>query len=145
MPATSTPLVATDPLTQLAAALEVPPVEPAALEPWRRDVRGHLGAVRSLLATDPPAAPLTGPSAGHPAEQDAAQDGGLVARGAATLRRRDTLLTRIDELVPDVLAGAEVQDVCHRLERLVVDVQHHRQRVSDLAWDEVELELGGED
>ena len=29
--------------------------------------------------------------------------------------------------------------------RLVVDISHHVQRVNDLAYDEVELELGGSD
>ena len=42
-----------------------------------------------------------------------------------------------------VLADPPVEDLRDRMLRLLVDVEHHLQRRRDLAWDEVELELGG--
>ena len=39
--------------------------------------------------------------------------------------------------------GTWLVDRCNELGRLVVDVTHHVQRLHDLAYDAVELELGG--
>ena len=39
--------------------------------------------------------------------------------------------------------AADVDDLADRLSRLLVDIAHHHQRVHDLAWDDVELEIGG--
>ena len=41
------------------------------------------------------------------------------------------------------LNSQPVDDLRDRMLRLLVDVEHHLQRRRDLAWDEVELELGG--
>ena len=37
----------------------------------------------------------------------------------------------------------DVDDLADRLNRLLVDIEHHHQRVHDLAYDDVELEIGG--
>ena len=70
-------------------------------------------------------------------------DGWLAARGGATLRERSALLTRLNSLGEQVLVEADPERVAVDVRRLINDVQHHVQRVSDLAYDEVEIELGG--
>ena len=42
-----------------------------------------------------------------------------------------------------MLESPDVDGVRDELHRLLVDVTHHVQRLNDLAYDEVELELGG--
>jgi hypothetical protein len=42
-----------------------------------------------------------------------------------------------------VLENPDVEAVRVELKRLVADIAHHCQRLHDLAYDEVELELGG--
>ncbi len=59
------------------------------------------------------------------------------------LRERDALLARLGTLGLQLLQEPAVGGVRSQLDRLVVDVEHHLQRRRDLAWDEVELELGG--
>jgi len=70
-------------------------------------------------------------------------DGWLAARGAGMLRERDALLARIGAVGTQVVLDPGAGAVRSALTRLVVDVEHHLQRRRDLAWDEVELELGG--
>ena len=38
---------------------------------------------------------------------------------------------------------ASIEEVRERLRRLMGDIEHHLQRLSDLAWDDVQMELGG--
>jgi hypothetical protein len=118
-----------DALARLETALVAAPTTPAELGPWRWAVRQHLVGVRDLLV----------------AETSCGTDGWLAARGATAMRRRNALLGRISRLGPQVLESADVTVVRRELARLVVDVRHHRQRLRDLAYDEVALELGGED
>lgn len=66
-----------------------------------------------------------------------AHDPGVVARRASHLRERDALLARLAA----VRDGGD--DSPEALRRLGMDVDHHLQRGRDLAWDDVELELGG--
>jgi hypothetical protein len=101
--------------------------ETGAPGPWRWRARGILSELRDLLATESPVA----------------VDGWLAARGAGVLRERNQLLARVAALGPQVLADPPVEDLRDRMLRLLVDVEHHLQRRRDLAWDEVELELGG--
>lgn len=75
------------------------------------------------------------------AEHAEAGEAWLAARGEATLRAGRVLLTRIGDLgsrLPHDPAAA-LDD----LRRLALDLTHHAQRRRDLAWDAVELELGG--
>lgn len=94
---------------------------------WRWEVRQRMIGVRdALLALE-----------GTPT------DGWLAARGGAAMRERTVLLTRLSALGEQVLVDSDLDGVAVEVRRLVVDVQHHLQRVSDLAYDDVELELGG--
>lgn len=94
---------------------------------WRWRARGLLSELRDLLTSESPVA----------------ADGWLAARGAGMIRERNALLTRVAALGPQLLADGPVDELRDRLGRLLVDVEHHLQRRRDLAWDEVELELGG--
>ena len=94
---------------------------------WRWKVRQHLAGVRDLLVNE---------TTWH-------EDSWLAARGGGMLRERNALLTRVSVLGPQVLGSADVSALREDLHRLVVDVAHHVQRLHDLAYDEVEYELGG--
>ena len=101
--------------------------EPGEPGRWRWRARGLLSELRDLLTSESPVS----------------TDGWLAARGAGMVRERNALLARVAALGPQLLADAPLDDLRDRLGRLVVDVEHHLQRRRDLAWDEVELELGG--
>jgi hypothetical protein len=119
-------------LDRLAAALDDLPADGEALSRWRWAVRQHLVGVRDLLTAD----------------DGSGADGWLAARGTRAVRRRNALLGRLSLLGTQVLESpdvAAVAAVAAPLRRLVADVRHHRQRISDLVYDEVALELGGED
>jgi hypothetical protein len=94
---------------------------------WRLAVRQRMASLRACLD--------------HEASQDT--DDWLEARSGAILRERNALLGRMSVLGPLVQHGGEVTRVREDLKRLLVDVNHHLQRLSDLAYDDVELELGG--
>jgi hypothetical protein len=70
-------------------------------------------------------------------------DGWLVARGGTVVRERNALLSRLTALGTPVLESPEVEQVRTDLKRLLTDISRHFQRLHDLAYDEVELELGG--
>ncbi|GAA4746753.1 hypothetical protein GCM10023350_34340 [Nocardioides endophyticus] len=94
---------------------------------WRWRVRQQMAAVRDALV----------------AEADNGADGWTVARQGGMLRERNVLLARLGALGPRVLEHPEPAVVHVEVQRLLVDVGHHVQRLHDLAYDEVELELGG--
>jgi hypothetical protein len=94
---------------------------------WRWTVRRRLVPVRDRLLRE------------HPHRREA----WLSARHARALRERDDLLTRLDLLSAQLLVAPDVEQVAGQLSRLLVDIQHHAQRVHDLAYDDVELEIGG--
>ena len=94
---------------------------------WRWTVRRQLVPVRERLLRE------------HPNRHEA----WLSARHTRALRERDDLLTRLDLLSAEVLVAPDVEHVAGQLSRLLVDIQHHAQRVHDLAYDDVELEIGG--
>lgn len=114
-------------LQALEAALEAPRLDGVALGNWRWVVRQRLGVVRDALMG------LT----------SSTDDGWLAARGGTAFRERNALLARLGVLGPAVLESAEVEPVRQELKRLLVDIGHHVQRLHDLAYDDVELELGG--
>lgn len=110
----------------LAASLR----EPAGpTDGWRWGLRRAMAGVRDALV----------------AEDAAVGEGWLAARGGAARRERDHLLERLGALGDRVMVEEPVERVREDVRRLVTDVEHHRQRVSALAWDDVELELGGSD
>src|SRR3954451_8271551 len=94
---------------------------------WRWRVRQQLAAVRDALVAE----------AGNGA------DGWTVARQGGMLRERNALLARVGSLGSRVLEHPDADAVHLDVQRLLVDVGHHAQRLHDLAYDEVELELGG--
>jgi hypothetical protein len=111
----------------LAQALEAPRGPGVPLGNWRWSVRQRMGAVRDALIAE----------TGHGGE------GWLAAREGGLLRERTLLLHRLSALGSQVLERPDVDVVRADLLRLLTDVSHHLQRIHDLAYDEVELELGG--
>jgi hypothetical protein len=111
-------------LGQAVDAFEQPGMS---LGQWRWRVRQQMAAVRDALVAE----------AGNGA------DGWTVARQGGMLRERNALLARLGTLGPRVLEHPDPAAVHVEVQRLLVDVGHHAQRLHDLAYDEVELELGG--
>jgi hypothetical protein len=119
-------------LAALRAALAAPSTGSAttAGDPagrWRWTVRQRLAALREVLT----------------APADAVGDDWLTARHSGLVRERTLLLQRLGALNPRVLEHPDLAAVRDEAGRLLVDVEHHLQRRRDLAWDEVELDLGG--
>jgi len=94
---------------------------------WRWTVRQRMAGVRDVLAGE----------VGNP------EDGWLAARGGRSFRERNVLLERMSALGPQVLESPDVERVRSELRRLVSDIARHVQRLNDLVYDDVELELGG--
>jgi hypothetical protein len=49
----------------------------------------------------------------------------------------------LNDLSAQVLVTTDVDVLAAQLSRLLVDIDHHAQRLHDLAYDDVELEIGG--
>lgn len=114
-------------LQGLDQALEAPRRDGIALGNWRWTVRQRMAAVRDVLVGE----------IGDP------DDGWLAARGGSAFRERNVLLGRMVDLGPQVLECPDVEAIRLELKRLLADIGRHVQRLNDLAYDEVELELGG--
>lgn len=114
-------------LQGLERAVETARPEGVALGNWRWTVRQRMAEVRDALAGE----------GGSP------DDGWLAARGGNAFRERNALLMRMSALGPRVLEHPDVDAVRVELRRLVRDIARHLQRLNDLAYDDVELELGG--
>jgi hypothetical protein len=97
------------------------------IDAWRWSVRRQLVPVRDRLVRERP----------H------RREAWLSARAARTIRERDTLLGRLNRLASQVLTTPDVEGLRSELSRLLGDIERHSQRMSDLAYDEVELEFGG--
>lgn len=94
---------------------------------WRWGVRQRMAAVRDALLD----------------EVERSEDGWLAARSGGIIRDRNALLGRLTLLGSEVLETGDLERVRMELKRLVTDISHYVQRVHDLAYDAVELELGG--
>lgn len=114
-------------LAPLCAALERPLDDPADLTRWRWSTGRELSELRDFLA----------------AESTALDETWLAAAQGRAIRERNSLLDRIGTLGRRTLQDTPVDDLRHDLRRLVEDVRHHLQRMHDLAYDDIELELGG--
>jgi hypothetical protein len=114
-------------LQALDHSLDAPRRAGIPLGNWRWVVRQRMGAVRDELL----------------GEKAGSKDGWLAARGGAAFRERNALLARMSALSAQVLETPDVEATRLELKRLVMDVNRHIQRLNDLAYDEVELEIGG--
>ena len=113
----------------LERTLRCPPPSSERAGRWRWTVRQRMSGVRDLLLGE-----LGGPETEW-----------LAPRYGVAMRERRTLLERLSGLGPRVLEAPDVEPVRLELLRLLGDVQRHLQRRNDLAWDDVEEELGGSD
>ena len=102
---------------------------PRRQQTWRWLVRHRISGVREALV--------------HEDTRDA--DAWLAARESTLTREREALLAKLSLLGPQVLDEPDVEPVHLSLKRLVADLEHYRQRVNDLVYDAVALELGGSD
>ena len=114
-------------LQGLEQSLDAPRRDGIALGNWRWTVRQRMAAVRDALIGE----------VGNP------DDGWLAARGGTAFRERNMLLGRMIDIGPQVLESPDVEAVRIEVKRLLADIGRHMQRLNDLAYDEVELELGG--
>jgi hypothetical protein len=96
---------------------------------WRHLVRERLAGVQDALT----------------AEDEAATDTWLAARVSHLDREHDRLLSRLRVLGATIGDATDLESVRQSLTRLVVDVHHHQQRLNDLAYDAVAMEVGGSD
>lgn len=100
--------------------------DPTAPE-WRWHVRRRLSEISSALAVPAPA---------HP-------EAWLAARDRLSVRDRVQLQTRVAALSSGVLDKLDVPSILVEVRRLLGDLEHHVQRMHDLVYDSVSLELGG--
>lgn len=114
-------------MLELTQLLDAPRQHGTALGNWRWTVRQRLSSLRDQLA--------------H--EHSRASDGWLAHREASVLRERNALMGRIAAFSPQVLSNPDVDELSQSLRRLLADVSRHRQRLTDLVYDDVEVEYGG--
>ena len=114
-------------LQALDQSLDAPRKPGIPLGNWRWVVRQRMGVVRDELL----------------GEKAGSKDGWLAARGGAAFRERNALLSRLSALSTQVLETPDVETTRMELKRLLVDVNRHMQRLNDIAYDEVEMEIGG--
>jgi hypothetical protein len=76
-------------------------------------------------------------------ERFASWDGWLAARSGASDRERLQLLGRISALGAGLLERLDTDRVATEVRRLLLDVEHYRQRMHDLVYDSVSMEIGG--
>ncbi|MBE7324058.1 hypothetical protein IEQ44_05280 [Nocardioides sp. Y6] len=93
---------------------------------WRRELLDRLDRTRTLLV-----------------EESQGPDDWLQARRSSLLRERNSLLDRITLTRHRVIGTDDVDRVAYDVRRLAACLRRHLQRVNDVAWDEVELEVGG--
>jgi hypothetical protein len=94
---------------------------------WRWLVRHRMAGVKEALTRE------------QPREGEA----WLAAREVTLHRERNVLLRRLALLGPRVLEEPDIETVRLELQRLLLDLEHHRQRLNDLVYDSVSQELGG--
>jgi len=97
---------------------------------WAESVRGQLRTVRDALQREA-------------ADMRRRGDGWLDARDRNADRTRRRLVQRLAAMGPRVLERPEAETSMRELRRLAHDLEHYRQRVHDLMYDSVALELGG--
>ena len=114
-------------LQRLQSLLARGPAENAQDRAWRWDVHRALTSVREELS----------------GEQPRVREQWLAARGRRVASERDRLLARVSEAGSTTLHAQDLTELGTDLHRLGSDLARHAQRLTDLAWDDVELEIGG--
>lgn len=94
---------------------------------WRWLVLHRVAGVRDALA--------------H--ETARATDAWLASRQSTLAREREALLLKLDRLGSQILDAVDVEGVRAELLRVLHELTRYRQRVNDLVYDTVSLELGG--
>lgn len=110
-------------ITGLEQALD----RPRRHQMWRWLVQHRLAGVHDALAS----------------EGDHASDAWLTPRQSTLARERAVLILKLTHLGGQVLESPDVDRVRTELKRLVPELHRHRQRLNDLVYDAVALELGG--
>lgn len=77
------------------------------------------------------------------AESPVAVDSWLSARAGHLERERNRLLSRLSVLRSLLVDTADLEPVRESLRRLALDTRHHHQRVTDLTYDALALDVGG--
>jgi hypothetical protein len=70
-------------------------------------------------------------------------DAAMASREIHLQKERRLLLRRLADLGPRVLEAPDIEAVRSDLHRLLADIDRHRQRLNDLVYDSVSMELGG--
>jgi hypothetical protein len=96
-------------------------------EMWRWLVRHRVAGVHEALA----------------GEQTRTAEAWLTPRQAALAHERELLLRRLNSLGSQVAESPDVEPVHRDLKRLLSELERHSQRLNDLVYDGVALELGG--
>lgn len=107
----------------LEQALDRPPRQ----QSWRWLVRHRLAAVLEALA----------------GENARASDAWLACRQSRLARERETLTLKLNRLAVQVVDATDVEPLRMELKRIICELGRHRQRLNDLLYDTVALELGG--
>jgi hypothetical protein len=94
---------------------------------WRLCVRQRLLALADALGED---------AAGG-------DDSGLPARAESLRRESKRLLAQLSLLVPEVAEARDLEAVRRKVLRFAHDVDHHNQRLHDLLYDAMGMEVGG--
>jgi recombinational DNA repair ATPase RecF len=94
---------------------------------WRWVLRQRLSAMRQALGD----------------EDIPSWDGWLAARTGTVDRERRQLLARISAIGAGLLDRLETESAATEVQRLLNDVERYRQRIHDLLYDSVAMEIGG--
>ena len=94
---------------------------------WRWLVRQRLSAVRQALND----------------QNVDLRDGWLAPRTGSMERERRQLLSRISAVGAGLLDRLDADRAAAEVRRLLNDVEHYRQRMHDLVYDSVAMEIGG--
>ena len=96
-------------------------------QPWRAIVRQQLHGLEEALS----------------AEHTATSEAWLHARARHLHHERNRLRRRLDHLRGSLGEASSLEPLRQELVRLLYDIQHHHQRVNDLAYDAVSRDVGG--
>lgn len=114
----------------LARAVSTPP---RLEQSWRHLVRQRLAWVEDALAAD------------RDAQRATDAEPWLHARADRLDRDRARLQARVAALAATACGAADLATLRTGLARLVLDLEHYLQRVNDLTYDAVDLDVGGSD